>query len=138
MLSSQAEARQAPDDLLLRFFRAARGVGCRISPPESMDAMRAVMTIGYSDKAALRDALLLTIAKTQEEKAALAARKVLPVVREAAGEWMAAGIDDLRVRQHQVDHPDVQEIVRHLVDEERTSRLAEHARPFDEPFAKLA
>lgn len=72
MLSSQAERTQTPDDLLLRFFRAARGVGCRISPPESMDAMSAVATVGYSDKAALKDALLLTIAKTQEEKASLA------------------------------------------------------------------
>jgi uncharacterized protein with von Willebrand factor type A (vWA) domain len=70
VLSSPAE--NAPDDLLLRFFRAARGVGCRISPPESMDAMSAVAAVGYGDKAALRDALLLTIAKSQEEKVALA------------------------------------------------------------------
>jgi uncharacterized protein with von Willebrand factor type A (vWA) domain len=70
VLSSQAD--RAPDDLLLRFFRAARGVGCRISPPEGMDAMSAVATVGYADKAALRDALLLTLAKTLEEKAALA------------------------------------------------------------------
>jgi uncharacterized protein len=69
---SSPPAEQTPDDLLLRFFRAARGVGCRISPPESMDAMQAVAAVGYSDKTALRDALLLTIAKTQEEKAALA------------------------------------------------------------------
>ena len=34
--------------------------------------MQAVAAVGYSDKAALRDALLLTIAKTQEEKASLA------------------------------------------------------------------
>jgi uncharacterized protein with von Willebrand factor type A (vWA) domain len=47
VLSSPTE--QAPDDLLLRFFRAARGVGCRISPPESMDAMSAVAAVGYSD-----------------------------------------------------------------------------------------
>jgi uncharacterized protein with von Willebrand factor type A (vWA) domain len=67
--SSQAE--RTADDLLLRFFRAARGVGCRISPPESMDAMSAVAAVGYDDKARLRDALLLTIAKTQEEKQAL-------------------------------------------------------------------
>jgi uncharacterized protein with von Willebrand factor type A (vWA) domain len=70
VLSSPAE--NAPDDLLLRFFRAARGVGCRISPPESMDAMSAVAAVGYGDKTALRDALLLTIAKSQEEKVALA------------------------------------------------------------------
>jgi uncharacterized protein with von Willebrand factor type A (vWA) domain len=69
VLSSPAE--RTPDDLLLRFFRAARGVGCRISPPEGMDAMSAVAAVGYADKARLRDALLLTIAKTQEEKDAL-------------------------------------------------------------------
>ena len=74
MLSSQASApapTHAPDDLLLRFFRAARGAGCRISPPEGMDAMSAVAAVGYGDKVALRDALLLTIAKSQEEKVAL-------------------------------------------------------------------
>lgn len=72
MLSSRIENEQAANDLMLRFFRAARGVGCRISPPESMDAMSAVAAIGYSDKERLRDALLLTIAKTPDEKAALA------------------------------------------------------------------
>jgi uncharacterized protein with von Willebrand factor type A (vWA) domain len=36
-----------------------------------MDAMSAVAAVGYDDKARLRDALLLTIAKTQEEKQAL-------------------------------------------------------------------
>lgn len=36
-----------------------------------MDAMSAVAAVGYADKARLRDALLLTIAKTQEEKQAL-------------------------------------------------------------------
>jgi uncharacterized protein with von Willebrand factor type A (vWA) domain len=69
VLSSRAE--RTADDLLLRFFRAASGAGCRISPPESMDAMSAVAAVGYNDKVRLRDALLLTIAKTQEEKQAL-------------------------------------------------------------------
>jgi uncharacterized protein with von Willebrand factor type A (vWA) domain len=71
VLSSRIENEQAANDLMLRFFRAARGVGCRISPPESMDAMSAVAAIGYGDKERLRDALLLTIAKTPDEKAAL-------------------------------------------------------------------
>jgi uncharacterized protein with von Willebrand factor type A (vWA) domain len=56
---------------LHRFFRAARGAGVRVSPAESIDAMRAVATIGFSDRTILRDTLLLTLAKTQDEKRAL-------------------------------------------------------------------
>ncbi len=57
---------------LLRFFEAARGAGVRISPAESIDAMRAVELVGYADRAALKDLLGLLLAKTQEEKTALA------------------------------------------------------------------
>jgi uncharacterized protein len=56
---------------LHRFFRAARGAGVRVSPAESIDAMRAVSTIGFADRAILRDTILLTLAKTQDEKRAL-------------------------------------------------------------------
>ncbi|TGN88867.1 VWA domain-containing protein [Bradyrhizobium yuanmingense] len=56
---------------LHRFFRAARGAGVHVSPAESIDAMRAVAQIGISDRAVLRDALLLTLAKSQDEKLAL-------------------------------------------------------------------
>src|ERR1700712_1117022 len=56
---------------LLRFFRAARGAGVRLSPAESIDAMRAVTKIGFSDRTVLRDTFLLTLAKTQDEKKAL-------------------------------------------------------------------
>lgn len=56
---------------LHRFFRAARGVGVHVSPAESIDAMRAVAQVGISDRAVLRDALLLTLAKSQDEKLAL-------------------------------------------------------------------
>jgi uncharacterized protein with von Willebrand factor type A (vWA) domain len=56
---------------LHRFFRAARGAGVRLSPAESIDAMRAVAQVGFSDKGVLRDTFLLTLAKTQEEKQAL-------------------------------------------------------------------
>ncbi|MET0970496.1 MAG: VWA domain-containing protein [Tardiphaga sp.] len=57
---------------LHRFFRAARGAGVRISSAESIDAMRAVAEVGPSDRGILRDALLLTLAKNGDEKAALA------------------------------------------------------------------
>jgi uncharacterized protein with von Willebrand factor type A (vWA) domain len=60
------------DGLLLKFFRAARGAGVRISPAESIDAVNAVAAVGYGSRRRLRDAMLLTIAKTEEEKKALA------------------------------------------------------------------
>jgi uncharacterized protein with von Willebrand factor type A (vWA) domain len=56
---------------LHRFFRAARGAGVRVSPAESIDAMRAVADVGFADRAILRDTFLLTLAKTQDEKRAL-------------------------------------------------------------------
>jgi uncharacterized protein len=56
---------------LHRFFRAARGAGVRVSPAESIDAMRAVASVGFSNRNILRDTLLLTLAKTQDEKNAL-------------------------------------------------------------------
>jgi uncharacterized protein with von Willebrand factor type A (vWA) domain len=56
---------------LHRFFRAARGAGVRVSPAESIDAMRAVAKLGLSDRGVLRDAFLLTLAKSEEEKKAL-------------------------------------------------------------------
>src|SRR5215470_9562069 len=56
---------------LHRFFRAARGAGVRVSPAESIDAMRAVSKIGFNDREILRDTFLVTLAKTQEEKRAL-------------------------------------------------------------------
>src|SRR5262245_2843804 len=56
---------------LHRFFRAARGAGVRVSPAESIDAMRAVSKVGFNDRQILRDTFLVTLAKTQEEKRAL-------------------------------------------------------------------
>ena len=56
---------------LHRFFRAARGAGVRVSPSESIDAMKAVADVGFADRDILRDTLLLTLAKNQDEKRAL-------------------------------------------------------------------
>ena len=58
---------------LHRFFRAARGAGVHVSPAERIDAMRAVAAIGFADRAVLRDGLLLTLAKSEDEKKALGA-----------------------------------------------------------------
>ena len=56
---------------LHRFFRVARGAGVRVSPAESIDAMRAVAQGGFADRDVLRDTFLLTLAKTQDEKRSL-------------------------------------------------------------------
>jgi hypothetical protein len=56
---------------LHRFFRAARGAGVRISPSESIDAMRAVADVGFADRDVLRDTFLLTLAKTPQDKQSL-------------------------------------------------------------------
>jgi uncharacterized protein len=58
---------------LHRFFRAARGAGVRVSPAESIDAMKAVADVGFADRSILRDTLLLTLAKSEDEKQALGA-----------------------------------------------------------------
>jgi uncharacterized protein with von Willebrand factor type A (vWA) domain len=58
-------------DNIHRFFRAARGAGVRISPAESIDAMRAVASVGIADRGLLRDTFLLTLAKSVDEKRAL-------------------------------------------------------------------
>jgi hypothetical protein len=57
---------------LHRFFRAARGAGVRISPSESIDAMRAVADVGFADRDVLRDTFLLTLAKSEDDKRSLA------------------------------------------------------------------
>src|ERR1700761_5489349 len=58
---------------LHRFFRAARGAGVHVSPAESIDAMRAVEKIGFNERGLLRDTLLLTLAKSEDEKKSLGA-----------------------------------------------------------------
>ena len=80
---------------LHRFFRAARGAGVHVSPAESIDAMRAVAKVGVSDRSILRDALLLTLAKSEEEKKSLGACFDLffsqPEPSKPAGEAKDAG-----------------------------------------------
>src|SRR5580658_11015272 len=51
----------------------------------------------------------------------LALREQLLEIAEAAGHRLAPCIDDAGIRQHQVDEPEVAEVVRHLVDEERSA-----------------
>lgn len=57
---------------LVDFIQAARGAGVRISPAESLDALRAVDVIGYGSRSQLHDTLALTLAKTDGDKRLLA------------------------------------------------------------------
>jgi uncharacterized protein with von Willebrand factor type A (vWA) domain len=58
-------------DTLIDFLQVARGAGVRISTSESLDALRAVMSVGIDDRTRLRETLGLTLAKTGEEKRVL-------------------------------------------------------------------
>ena len=48
---------------LRRFLQVARGAGLRVSAAEGIDAARAVDLVGFSDRALLKDALGLILAK---------------------------------------------------------------------------
>jgi uncharacterized protein with von Willebrand factor type A (vWA) domain len=49
------------------FIKALRASEVRVSPAESIDAHRAMMEIGYGDRALVKDALCIALAKTEEE-----------------------------------------------------------------------
>src|ERR1700730_6116507 len=54
----------------------------------------------------------------------LAAGEMLLKCRKAAAERVPSSVDDLRIRQYQMNQPDVQPIVRHFIDKERCRGLA--------------
>ena len=54
-------------DTLEDFFRALRAADIPVSPAEAIDAHRAVLTIGYSDRILLKDTLCISLAKTLTE-----------------------------------------------------------------------
>jgi uncharacterized protein with von Willebrand factor type A (vWA) domain len=54
---------------LVNFIQVLRSNEVRVSPAETLDAMDVARTLGYSDRALLRDGLAMTLAKTPEEEA---------------------------------------------------------------------
>lgn len=64
-----APARAEASEPLRRFLQVARGAGLRVSAAEGIDAARAVDLVGFSDRAILKDALSLVLAKSADEKA---------------------------------------------------------------------
>jgi uncharacterized protein len=51
------------------FIKALRASEVRVSPAEAIDAHRALMEIGYGDRTLVRDALCITLAKSETEVA---------------------------------------------------------------------
>ena len=54
---------------LERFLKALRGMDVPVSVAEGIDAHRAAALVGWSDRAVLRDALAVAVAKSEDEKA---------------------------------------------------------------------
>jgi uncharacterized protein with von Willebrand factor type A (vWA) domain len=57
------------EGLWTRFSKALRGAGVRVSPAETLDALRVVELVGYEDRARLKQALSLCLAKSATDKA---------------------------------------------------------------------
>jgi len=51
------------------FIKALRASEVKVSPAEAIDAHRALIEIGYADRTLMRDALCITLAKSEEEVA---------------------------------------------------------------------
>jgi uncharacterized protein len=49
------------------FIKALRASDVKVSPAEAIDAHRALMEVGYGDRTLVRDALAITLAKSEEE-----------------------------------------------------------------------
>jgi uncharacterized protein with von Willebrand factor type A (vWA) domain len=60
------------EQVLCDLIMALRGSGVRISPAETMDALKAASLLGFQEKEVLRDALSVTLAKSLNEKEILA------------------------------------------------------------------
>lgn len=90
------------DSLLAGFVRALRAAGAEASTAETIDAARALALLGYGDRAALKDALGLVLAKSAEEKQIHDRVFELYFARppEASGE---PGLQGLRTGEPRVD-----------------------------------
>ncbi len=56
------------DSVLAGFVRALRAAGAEVSTSETIDAARALVLLGYADRAGLKAALGLVLAKSEDEK----------------------------------------------------------------------
>ena len=64
--SQRSEAGEPVGDLTVA-SGALRAVDVRVSPAEAIDAAQAVRAVGYADRALFKDALCVTLAKSEED-----------------------------------------------------------------------
>ena len=115
---------------LERFLKALRGMDVPVSVAESIDAHRAAALVGWSDRALLRDALAVAVAKSEEEKASYFAC-FDAFFASAAGEGAAGGAapgaghgrEEAREAAPDTDRP-AGDLVRMLLDGDRTGVAA--------------
>jgi uncharacterized protein len=97
------------------FLKALRGADVRVSVAETLDAMAVADLVGWQDRAVLKDALGLALAKTPEEKASFAdcfdAFFAFDAFRE--------GADDERP-SHDADGERLSELSQRLLADDRT------------------
>ena len=115
---------------LERFLKALRGMDVPVSVAESIDAHRAAALVGWSDRALLRDALAVAVAKSEEEKASYFAC-FDAFFASAAGEGAAGeptpdsrhGREEAREAAPDTDRP-AGDLVRMLLDGDRAGVAA--------------
>ena len=115
---------------LERFLKALRGMDVPVSVAESIDAHRAAALVGWSDRALLRDALAVAVAKSEEEKASyfacFDAFFASAVGEEAAGgaaPGAGRGREEAREAAPDTDRP-AGDLVRMLLDGDRAGVAA--------------
>ncbi|HOF05816.1 MAG TPA: VWA domain-containing protein [Syntrophales bacterium] len=107
--------------VLEEFITAARVAGVRISISETLDAARALELVGYGDRALLRDALAVSLAKTAPEKELLQAC----FERFFAFDFFAGGAEADGCAPPEAPLPDVESpLLRLLMEEDRAGLAA--------------
>jgi uncharacterized protein with von Willebrand factor type A (vWA) domain len=81
------------DKRVVEFVRGLRAAGVRVSLAESMDALRAVETLGVTDKAVFRSSLRTTLIKESDDFAAF--DELFPLYFGSGGPPLQNALDEL-------------------------------------------
>ena len=81
------------DNRIVEFIRGLRAAGVRISLAESMDAMRAVDTLGITQKEIFRSSLRTTLIKESDDFAAF--EQLFPLYFGSGGPPLQSALEDM-------------------------------------------
>ena len=90
------------DDRVVEFIRGLRAAGVRVSLAESIDALKAVESLGITDKTIFRESLRTTLVKASDDFAAF--DQLFPLYFGSGGPAMQSAMEDLS--------PDEQEMLK--------------------------